>query len=146
METIDQGDAQGLIRHLHLYVPSDLHERVEKAATAAGVNIAPWLRHIVRQIAITDFPVSWQAERSEERSHDSRDYDTRFMLRLDETSRKKLQDLVERFAVSKARIIRRLITQASDGNFPKSWHMRAVERRARQAEGHGTGKAQDPRR
>src|SRR5215475_10749541 len=79
----DQGDAQGPVRHLYLYVKSDLHERVEKAATAAGMNIAPWLRHMVRQMTITDFPAIWQEARSEERSHDSRTYTERFMLRLD---------------------------------------------------------------
>jgi hypothetical protein len=58
MEKIDQGDAQDPVCHLSLYVETDLHQRVEKAATAAGVNIAPWLRHMVRQISITDFPAS----------------------------------------------------------------------------------------
>jgi hypothetical protein len=33
---LDQGDVQGPVRHLYLYVASDLHARVEKAATAAG--------------------------------------------------------------------------------------------------------------
>jgi hypothetical protein len=55
-----------------LHVESGLHAQVEKAAAAAEVNVAPWLRHVVRKIVITDFPASWQAERSEERSHDSR--------------------------------------------------------------------------
>jgi hypothetical protein len=59
-ETLDQGESQGPVRHLSLYVPSELHEQVEKAATTAGVKGAQWLRHMVRQIAITDFPVSWQ--------------------------------------------------------------------------------------
>jgi hypothetical protein len=59
METIDQGDAQGPVRHLYLYLESELYERVQKAATAAGVNIAPWLRRMVRQVAITDFPAHW---------------------------------------------------------------------------------------
>ena len=48
--------------HLYLYVDTDLHQRVEKAATAAGMKIAPWLRHMVRQITITDFPASWQED------------------------------------------------------------------------------------
>jgi hypothetical protein len=33
---LDQGDSQGPVRHLYLYVESELHERVEKAAIAAG--------------------------------------------------------------------------------------------------------------
>ena len=57
---LDQGDAQGPVRHLYLYVQSDLYERVEKASTAAGVRLAPWLCHMVRQITIEDFPASWR--------------------------------------------------------------------------------------
>jgi hypothetical protein len=83
------------VRHLYLYVASDLHARVEKAATAAGMNIASWLRHMVRQIAIADVPASWQEARLETRSHDSRTYGRRFMLRLDDPSQIKLQQLVE---------------------------------------------------
>ena len=94
---LDQGDAQGPVRHLYLYVKSELHERVEKAACRSGVKIAPWLRHMVRQITIADFPASWQEARSPERSHDSRTYGTRFMLRLDEPSQTKLQQLVKQF-------------------------------------------------
>jgi hypothetical protein len=125
----DQGDAQGPVRHLYLYVASALYERVEQAAIAAGVNIAPWLRHMVRQITITDVPASWQEARSEERSHDSRTYGTRFMLRLDEPSQTKLQQLVKQYGVSKAEIIRQLVAQVNDEDFPKSWQMRAAEHR-----------------
>ena len=57
-----QGDAQGPVRHLFLFVDTELHRRVEKAAIAAGVKISPWLRHMVRQMTMTDFPVSWQEE------------------------------------------------------------------------------------
>ena len=56
----DQGESQGPVRHLNLYVASDPHEQVEKAAAAAGVKIASWLRHMVRQITLADFPASWQ--------------------------------------------------------------------------------------
>jgi hypothetical protein len=92
------------------------------------VNFAPWLRHMVCQITILDFPGSWQEGRSPERSHDSRVYATRFMLRLDDPSQTKLQQLVEQFGVSKAEIIRQLIAPANDEDFPKSWQMRAAER------------------
>ena len=126
---IEQDDAQGPVRHLYFYVASDLHSRVEKAANAAGMKIAPWLRHMVRRITMTDFPASWQQERSEERSHDSHTYGTRFMLRLDESSQTKLQQLVKQFGASKADIIRQLIAQANDEHFPKSWHKRAAEYR-----------------
>jgi hypothetical protein len=57
---LDRGKSHGPVRHLYLYVPSDLYVHVEKAAAAAGVNIAPWLRHMVRQMTVADFPASWQ--------------------------------------------------------------------------------------
>jgi hypothetical protein len=131
---LDQGNSEGPVRHLYLYVESDLHEQVEKAATAAGVKTAPWLRSMVRQITVTDFPANWLEERSEERSHDSRTYGERFMLRLDEPSRTKLQQLIQPFGTSKAEIIRQLIAQATPDDSPKSWQMRATVRRQREAE------------
>jgi predicted transcriptional regulator len=143
--SLEQGDAQGPVRHLSLYVVSELYARVQQAATAAGVKTASWLRHMVRQVTITDVPKSWEEEQSEKRFHDSCTYGTRFMLRLDEPSREQLQHLVERFDVSKAEIIRQLIAQATPEDFPKSWHMRAAERRAQQARQNRTGKSPEPK-
>jgi hypothetical protein len=128
---IDDDGSHSPVRHLHLHVASELYERVEKAATAAGVNIAPWLRHMVRRISITDFPVSWQEEASDERSHDSREYDRRFMLRLNKVSSRQLQGLIDYFQVSKAAVIRQLIVQATPEDFPQSWQMRAGSRARR---------------
>jgi predicted DNA-binding protein len=130
---LDQGESPGPVRHLYLYVPSELHEHVEKAAAAAGVKTAPWLRHMVRQITITDFPASWQEATPRERFHDSRTYTERFMLRLDESSQTTLQQLIKQFGASKADIIRQLIAQAKPEDFPPSWQMRATERRAPQS-------------
>jgi hypothetical protein len=84
---------------------------------------------MVRQMTIADFPASWQEARLEGRSHDSRMYGTRFMLRLDEPSQTKLQQLVKQFGASKAEIIRQLVAQANDEDFPKSWQMRPDEPR-----------------
>jgi hypothetical protein len=58
--TLDEGEPHGPVRHFHLYVPSDLLEQVEKASIAAGLKTAAWLRHMIRQISIEDFPTSWQ--------------------------------------------------------------------------------------
>jgi hypothetical protein len=127
----DQGASHGPVCHLYLDVAADLHARVENAAAAAGVNIAPWLRHMVRQITMADFPGSWQEVRSEERSHASRIYSTRFMLRLDKPSHTKLQQFVKQFGASKAEVIRRLIAQANEKDFPKNWQMKAAEHRLR---------------
>jgi predicted transcriptional regulator len=136
---LDQGESNGPVRHLHLYVASDLRERAEKAATAAGANIARWLRYMVRQMTMADFPASWQEAIPGERSHDSRTYGTRFMLRLDDSAQTKLQQLVKQFGASKAQIIRQLIAQAEPEDFPPSWHMKAAEHRAHpsgQDDGH----------
>jgi hypothetical protein len=43
------------------------------------------------------------------------------MLRLDEPSQTKLQQLVKQYGVSKAEIIRQLIAQAEPEDFPKGW-------------------------
>jgi predicted transcriptional regulator len=128
----DQGDACSPVRHFYFYVASELYEQVQQAATAAGVKIAPWLRHMVRQVTIQDFPASWQAATPRERFHDSRTYTTRFMLRLDESSQTKLEQLIRQLGVSKADIIRQLIAQAKPEDFPPSWQMRTTERRAHQ--------------
>ena len=120
------------MRHLSLYVETELYQHVQKAATVARVKIAPWVRSMVHHVAIADFPASWQEARPAERSHESLVYSTRFMLRLNKTLQTKLQDLTERFAVSKADIIRQLITQANHEDFPPSWQMKAAEHRTRQ--------------
>jgi predicted DNA-binding protein len=125
---VGQGESPGPVRHLHLYVPSELHEHVQKAATAAGLKAAPWLRHMVRQVTIQDFPASWQEATPRERSHDSHTYTERFMLRLDEPSQTRLQQLITQLSVSKAAIIRHLIAQAKPEDFPKGWQMKAAAR------------------
>jgi hypothetical protein len=131
-ETLDQGASHGPVRHLYLYVTSNLHEHVEKAAAAAGVKAAPWLRPMVRQATIQDFPASWQEATPRERSHDSRTYTERFMLRLDAPSQTKLQQLIMQIGTSKADIIRQLIAQAKPEDFPPSWQMRAAAHHAQQ--------------
>jgi hypothetical protein len=51
------------------------------------------------------------------------------MLRLDESSQNKLLQLVKQFGTSKAEIIRQVIAQANDEDFPPSWRIRAAEHR-----------------
>ena len=145
-ETRDGGESDGPVRHLSPYVDTELHEQIERVATAAGMNIAPWLRLMVRQISMTDFPASWEEARSEDRSHDSRTHGPRFMLRLDSPSATKLQHLVQQFGVSQAKIIRQLIMQATPENFPKSWHMNTGSRRIRQAPRDAMGRDREPKR
>jgi hypothetical protein len=138
----DQREAQGPIQHLFLSVDVEIHQQVRDAAKAAGLDVAPRLRHLLRVVTRADFPASWQggaqhvptidrAGRAARRSHDSRDDGERFMLRLDRPASRKLQALTEYFATSRAAIIRRLIAQASRKDFPQSWHLTVRERRPR---------------
>jgi hypothetical protein len=88
---------------------------------------------MVRRIVITDFPASWQEARSEERSHESRVYGKRFMLRLDNSTWEKLDALATHFERSAAEIVRQLLAQATPDTFPASWHRRVAERHGEQA-------------
>jgi hypothetical protein len=72
---------------------------------------------MVRQVTPEDFPTSWQAATPHERSHESRTYPARFMLRLDEPSQTKLRQLVNRCGASKAAIIRHLLMHATPEDF-----------------------------
>jgi hypothetical protein len=118
-------------------VDAALHRQVKAAATGAGVNVAPWMRHMMRQVRPSDFPKSWQMrtreqrESASQRSHDSRYYGTRFMLRLDAMARARLEALASHFDASQAELIRQLIIQAKVEDFPPSWHLAAGERRRR---------------
>jgi predicted transcriptional regulator len=129
--TRDQGESHGPVRYLYCYMESALHARVEKAAAAAGVKTAPWIRHMVRQVTITDFPASWQEERSEERAHDSRHYGRRFMIRFDDPTWEKLEDLSTHLDKSAAEIIRQLVAQAKPEDFPQAWQTVGGPRRTR---------------
>jgi hypothetical protein len=144
-ELLDSGGTEGPVRHLYLCVDTVLHAQVEQAVTAAGMNNAPWLRSMVRQMTIDDFPASWQAVTSEERSHDSHTYGKRFMLRLDVPSETKLQYLISQFGASKAAIIRPFLVQAKPKDFPKSWQMRAHACGAQQARQESIHADQEPR-
>jgi hypothetical protein len=35
------------------------YQQVQHAASAAGVDVSPWLRHLLRQITRKDFLASW---------------------------------------------------------------------------------------
>jgi hypothetical protein len=130
MNEIDQGESHGPVRHLNCYVASDLYEHVQRTASAAGIKTAPWLRQMVRQVTLTDFPMSWQEATPGERSHDSRAYGKRFMMRLDNPTWEKLEDLSTYFDKSIAEIIRQLIAQAKIEHFPEPWQAAGGPRRS----------------
>jgi hypothetical protein len=126
-EPLDRNNSQGAVRHLSVYVASELHQQVQQVAAALGVKTAPWLRQMIRQVTPEDFSASWHEGHAEERSHDSRRYGKRFMLRLDDPTWGKLDALSTHFKTSGAEIIRQLLAQATPGTFPASWHLRVVE-------------------
>jgi predicted transcriptional regulator len=133
--TVEGGDARGPIRHLFMTVDRELYRQMGEMAQAVGCSIAAWLRYWLRQVTVADFPAHWQAAAGTSagsRSHDSRVYDTRFMLRLDAASETTLQGLAEQFNVPRAEIIRQLLAQATPDTFPASWHLRAAERHGEQ--------------
>ena len=107
-----------------------LLQQVQDAASAHGVSGATWLREAMRRVTLEDFPTSWRMGETAPRSHDSRYYGHRFMLRLDDTTGQKLQHLVEQFTKPRAEIIRQLIAQATPEAFPTSWQLATEERRA----------------
>jgi predicted DNA-binding protein len=90
---------------------------------------------MLREITAVDFPASWRAGEASRggipggRSHDSRAYGKRFMLRLDDTTREKLESLSKHFKKSSAEIIRQLIAQATPEAFPTSWRLAVAEHR-----------------
>jgi predicted transcriptional regulator len=82
---------------VHVLVEPDLLRQVQDAAEAHGVSVAAWLRQAMRQVTLADFPASWRAEDTAARSHDSGYYHSRFMLRLDDDTQRKLATLTHTF-------------------------------------------------
>jgi len=130
----------------------ELRQQLQEAATAAGSDVSSWLRHAVHQVTRADFPASWHAaaphttrrdtgRRPEMRSHDSRYYKQRYMLRLDDVSWHKLDELAQVFDTSMAEVIRQLVVQATLKQFPKSWQLAAEERQQQRARQVDTSKA-----
>jgi predicted transcriptional regulator len=133
---IDRRRPPAKAQRIFLRIEPERRQQVEAVATTAGGDISAWLRRAIQQVTAADFPASGQAASAEQgraprRSHDSRQYGTRFMLRLDEASLGKLDALTASFHTSRAEIIRQLLMQATPKVFPQSWHMAAAERRAR---------------
>jgi hypothetical protein len=61
---------------------------------------------MIRQVTPEDFSASWHEGQADERSHDSRRYGKRFMLRLDDPTWEMLEALSTHFKTSGAEIIR----------------------------------------
>jgi Ribbon-helix-helix protein, copG family len=113
---------------LSMLLESALLQQVQEASAAQGASMAAWVREAVRRVTRDDFPEIWRAGVIGVRSHDSHTYGQRFMLRLDEITAQKLQELVEQVGRSRAEIIRQLVAQATLEAFPPSWQLAAAER------------------
>jgi hypothetical protein len=60
MGEMEHGEVQSPINHFFFVVDAHLHQDVGKAAKGAGLDVAPYLRHMLREITAADFPRSWQ--------------------------------------------------------------------------------------
>lgn len=125
--TIDRSTI-GAVPPVPVLLEPELLQQVQDAAAAHGVSVAAWVREAVRRVTADDFPASWRTGETVGRSHDSRYYGQRFMLRLDGDTETKLQHLLEQFTKPRAEIIRHLIAQARPEDFPQSWHLGMAER------------------
>jgi len=118
---------------VHVLVEPDLLQQVQDAAAADGASVAAWVRHAMRQVTRDDFPAHWCAGETDPRSHNSRTYGKRFMLRLDARTWAHLEELSTHFDTSSAKVIHYLVTQAKPKDFPESWQLVAEECRVRRA-------------
>jgi predicted transcriptional regulator len=129
--TVDMA-ISGTGRTLSMLLEPELLQQVQEAAAVYGASMAAWLREAVRRVTGDDFPDSWHAEAAQDdqrRSHDSRRYSTRFMLRLDDETSNTLGILTRTFDRSAAEVIRHLIAQATPEDFPTSWRLAVAAHR-----------------
>jgi predicted transcriptional regulator len=124
------------VQTVAMLVEPELLQQVQEGAAVHGAPVAAWLRRAIRQVTLEDFPGSWQAEDIQgrrPRSHDSRRYGTRFMLRLDDETSKKLGILTRTFDRSAAEVLRHLIAQATSEDFPQRWRLVVAAHRPQDA-------------
>ena len=114
---------------VHLLMDPELLQRVQDAADGHEVSVAAWLRHAMRQVTPEGVPPSWRVAETAVRSHDSGHYGRRFMLRLDDKTSSKLEELTQTFQRSAAEVIRQLIVQAKPEEFPPNWQLAVGEHR-----------------
>jgi predicted transcriptional regulator len=133
--TVDRA-VPGMVRTVGMLLDPELLQQVQEGAAVHGATVAAWLRQAMRQVTLEDFPGSWQAENIQgrrPRSHDSRQYRTRFMLRLDDETSEKLDTLTRTFGCSAAEVLRHLVAQATPEDFPQSWRLAAAAHRLQDA-------------
>jgi predicted DNA-binding protein len=99
------------------------------------MEFASWLRHRLRAITRVDFPAGGQSgdaqrrETTEGCSYGSRVYGRRLMLRSNEKTYERLENLSRHFKKSRAEIVRDLVAQATLETFPTRWSLEVEEHR-----------------
>jgi predicted transcriptional regulator len=121
--TIDRA-VPGTVRTVGMLLVPELLQQVQEAAATHGATVAAWVRQMLREVRIDDFPESWRLGVAGVRSHESGYDQRRFMLRLDDETSKKLGTLTRGFDRPAAEVIRQLIAQATLADFPPSWQVR----------------------
>jgi predicted DNA-binding protein len=121
-----------IVHTVAMLVERELLQQVQDAADSHGMSMAAWMRQAMREVTTENFPASWRPSDRAIRSHESSYYSTRFMLRLDRASSRKLETLKQTFDRPAAEIVRALIARVTLDDFPASWHLAVEERRGRQ--------------
>jgi predicted HicB family RNase H-like nuclease len=103
----------------------EVRKQVHAAARAAGGEASAWVCHALAQVTLAELLAHGQMGRARPRAHDSRHYDRRYMLRLDDQTREKLAGLARHFGTSIAEVVRQLVAQAKAEEFPARWQSRA---------------------
>ena len=116
-------------RTVGMLLEPELLQQVQEAAATHGATVAAWVRQMLREVRIDDFPERWRLGVAGARSHESGYDQRRFMLRLDDETSKKLGTLTRGFDRPAAEVIRQLIAQAKAEDFPPSWQVRARDDR-----------------
>jgi hypothetical protein len=125
---IDQS-VPATVQPVPLLVEPDLLQQGQGAAAAHGAMVATWSRQAMRQVTAEDFPQRWRLEELTVRSHDSRVYGQRFMVRLDAITAQQLQAFVAQFDRWRAEIILQLVAQAKTEDVLPSWQVRGGDDR-----------------
>lgn len=113
--------AAAIVVRLEPAVRTQLHA----AAGAAGGDASAWVCHALGQVTLADLRAPRQTGEAESRSHDSHYYDQRYMLRLDDATRAKLDRFAQHFNTSVAEVIRQVVAQTEIEDFPETWQMPA---------------------
>jgi hypothetical protein len=89
--TVDRA-VPSTVRTVGMLLEPELLQQVQEAAATHGATVAAWVRQMLREVRIDDFPERWRLGVAGARSHESGYDQRRFMLRLDDETSKKLDE------------------------------------------------------